>query len=204
MKYVKILGAVAAATVALMAFVGAGTASATVLCSSNTSPCAAPYGSGTRVSMSLEAGTEFRWRLGFMEFVCEQATMAGELTSPGGVGQGVTETLNNFSFGGCSGKVKTLKPGVLRFDATSGTDGIVNGTGAEIEVEQMGISCVYGWNTAKVLGPYTSTTGSSGPPTLVEEIEVTKIAGSFLCANPAHWEARFVQTTPANAWLESE
>lgn len=56
MKYLKMLGLAAVAAAALMAFVGAGTASAKegVLCSTTSNPCNSKWAAGTVIDFSLK------------------------------------------------------------------------------------------------------------------------------------------------------
>lgn len=58
MKSMKILGLCLLGALAAMAIIGAGTASATKLCSINTSPCPAgnTYGKGTAIKAQLAPG----------------------------------------------------------------------------------------------------------------------------------------------------
>src|ERR1700746_2336683 len=90
MKYVKMLGLAAVAAAALMAFVGAGTASATgVLCSTTTGnnacPAAQRWAVGTVLHMTSEETVQLKTTGGVVASTCSTATVQGTITvNPGG------------------------------------------------------------------------------------------------------------------------
>ena len=83
MRNIKILGLGLLAAMAAMAIMGAGTASATKLCSVNTSPCPAgnTYGKGTSIKTQLVAGTKSVMTSGFVTITCTESSMNGKTTS---------------------------------------------------------------------------------------------------------------------------
>src|SRR5690242_16081517 len=85
MRYLKMFGFAAVAAVVLMAFAGAGTASATVLCHSATSPCPQKWAQGTEVEFSLQPETSATWQTnqGILLNTCTNGTLKGTVSNAG-------------------------------------------------------------------------------------------------------------------------
>lgn len=83
MNYLKMLGLAAVAVAALTAFLGAGTASATVICKTEPTAGVCPegwdYSAGTKGKASLEKGTTaiLRSTAGSIEDTCTESTVEG-------------------------------------------------------------------------------------------------------------------------------
>jgi hypothetical protein len=101
MKYLKMLGVAAIAALALSAVAGAGTASATELCTVNTSPCpeASKYGTGTALEASSTNSTVTS-TLG--DVVCTGSATKLTVTGPGGPKVGVPVTVDSWTYSGCT------------------------------------------------------------------------------------------------------
>jgi len=80
MNYLKRL-AVAASVAAVFAVVGAGSASATVICKTSTSPCASPYLKGTLFKGTLTPGTTAVFKAGFATIECTEGQGSIETTT---------------------------------------------------------------------------------------------------------------------------
>jgi hypothetical protein len=210
MKYVKMLGLAAAA---VMAVVGAGTASATVLCKTNTTPCAA--------GQMYEPGQEFHavnegnltLRAGFMVITCETATLKGTQENTGGANETVFYQLDETSiseegnpqktglhYGKCSAVFKVTSAGTLTLHWITGTmNATVRSKGTSTTFEIAGTVCTYGTKGAGEetdLGTLTGSSVTNATPTIDLSVELKKEAGGFLCANPAHLEGAYSITTP--------
>jgi len=115
-----------------MAF--AGSASATTL----TSP------SGTAFTGVIEAEASFTTIHGPVDITCNRSSMAGWSQSHG---SGVTAGgyLFSLTFSECNNHVTVNSAGSLEIHGTSGGNGTVTSTGAEISVQvtSLGITCVY-------------------------------------------------------------
>jgi hypothetical protein len=146
MKYLKILGLAAVAAMALMAVAGAGTASATELCTVNTSPCpaASKYNSGTVIEASSTNAT-LTSSLG--NVVCTGSSIKGTTTSSGGSKLSVEGTMESLSFSGC-----TL---TTPFSTTKH-----NCTVTGINLHYKGVAA----KTTQPNGTLTVTSGGSGDP----------------------------------------
>jgi hypothetical protein len=105
MKYLKMLGLAAMAGMAVMAVAGAGTASATELCTVNTPenepvcPAATKYGIGTTVEASSTNST-LTSSLG--NVVCSSSSIKGKTTTAGGAKLSVEGKIEALTWGGCT------------------------------------------------------------------------------------------------------
>ena len=191
MKYLKILGLAAVAAMAVMAFVGAGTASATVVCKTTASPC------GSQAS-ELEAtltkgGTASLQAEGITLDTCTEGKVKGSITS-----QGATVTASgpvsaaNLTWGNCTQTTTTNEGGTLEVHSISGTEnGTVTAKGFVVTVNTIFGSCTYGFGTtAKDLG----TLVGGAPATLAIEASVPRISGP--CPATATWKANYTVTSP--------
>jgi hypothetical protein len=193
MKHLKILGLAIGVAAAFMAFVGAGSASAAVLCNTNSTPCGSKVTAGTEIKAQLGAGTKAVLAAGFAKIECEESTVNGKVENAGSATEEVSGPINTLTFGKCTGKVSVKKSGKLFVGYTTGTmNGPLSSEGAEVEVEQVGVNCTYGTPTKKTIGPVTG----GAPAKLAAEASLAKIAGGFLCASPATWTASYEVTSP--------
>ncbi|MDQ3724723.1 MAG: hypothetical protein M3335_02340 [Actinomycetota bacterium] len=183
MKYIKMMGLLAVAAAALMAFVG--TASATVLESSGGN-----LPSGTKVEST---GTNAVLEAGFATIECAHSEVDGKTSNAGGASETVEGSITTLSFKECNATVKVLKNGKLIVHHSSGSNGTVTSEGAEVTVAIGSTSCVYG-TTAGATSIGTLSGGS--PAKLNASASLTRISGGFLCANPAKWTATYTVTTP--------
>jgi hypothetical protein len=192
MKYVKMLGLAAVAAMALMAFLGASSASATVLCKTNTDPCGAGWIYSGPLVTSLQNGTSvLKSTGGSLEDTCTTSEVTGSVSESEASG-----TVTGLTFTGCS------KPtSVVNQDGTLTLEGnTLKATGFEVTVEAVsGVSCVYSANTGTTLGTFTG----GNPATTTINAVVNKKSGSFLCPSDSKWEGTYVVTTPASTTLHS-
>ncbi len=204
MKYLKMLGLVAIAAAALMALAGAGTASATVLCSTTTSPCpeAQKWPVKTRIEFSLASGTSLVWVNGETTLeTCKEATLKTDITNAGSATTTVTSENNALSFNQCTFANGFTKLGGLEIHNISGTsNGTVTASG---EVgwtfnNPLFGTCVYGWTTNGVVG--TITEGK--PATLDLNTGIVKLSGSAVaCPANGNLNGSLTQTGPASTTL---
>jgi len=204
MKYLKMLGLAAVAAMALMAF--AGSASATVLCKTTlTTGCAGggqDYAAGTEINATLKAGTSALLRAGFANITCTESTVAGKTENTGSGSEtvrGQIETLD-FPAASCNATVHVLKTGELEIHHNAGTDnGTLTGRGSEVTVRIGEVSCTYGTGTGTNLG----TLVGGNPAQMNISTNLPKIAGGFLCANPAEWVATYTVTNPKPLYISA-
>jgi hypothetical protein len=212
MKYLKMLGLAAVAAMALMAFVGAGTASATVLCKTQlTTGCAASgwdYPAGTTIDATLKSPTStatLETTGGTTLDTCTGSTVHGKTETTGSstttVSGKLTSELNaegdpkGLTWSGCTVPTTTLAAGSLEIHWISGTDnGTLTASGAEVTVNTGFFgACVYGTGTGKDLG----TLLGGSPATLAISTNVTLTKNeSGLCPSETKWTATYEVTTP--------
>ena len=210
MKYVKMLGLAAVAAMALMAFIGASSASATVLCSESgkTTNCASSgkdYAAATTISASLDSGTSavLKTTGGLIENTCTTSTVEGPTANTGGATETVRGTVEaaKLTFSNCSNTTDVTEGGELEIHWISGTD---NGTltAKNFAVTQIlaGITCTYTAGTGTDLG---TVTGGS-PATLDVNAVVNKSAGGFACPSTAVWVANYTVTSPSPLYVSEK
>ncbi len=204
MKYVKMLGLAAVAAMALMAFVGAGTASATVLCKTTlTTGCAAAgqdYPAGTKIHATSEGSAVLETTGGVVLDTCTGSTVKGKTSNTGGASETVSGPIEELAWGACSRTTNTLKLGSLEVHHIAGTDnGTLTATGG-IEVTILTIfgTCTFGTGANLDIGRVTG----GAPATIdTDKTVVPKIAGNAAC--PAHgvWNANFIVTEPTPLYV---
>jgi hypothetical protein len=199
MKYAKMLGLLAVAAAALMAF--AGSASATTL----TSPAGTTLGKGATIHASLKAETEAVLS-GTINVKCKKSTVAGEVKTPGSETTTVSGPLSTLTFDECNpNTASTVKLGNLEVH-TEGASSNGNGTLTASEVEATVLThtilgtthCLYtaeNLDIGKVTG---SINNGSGNATLTaSEVELGRKTTDFGCGEVAKWTATYVVSTPS-------
>jgi hypothetical protein len=199
MKCLKILGLAAVAITAMSAFVGVGSASATVLCKTAlTSGCAGSswdYAAGTTFHLSQEAGTSLLLSStsGFLEKTCIDSTTKGSTLNTGSSSETVKINVNVYAISGCTNTMETLELGELEIHWISGTDnGTVTARGFKWTTRVNGIGCVYGYGEGVDFGILTG--GSMA--TIDYHAVVPKREGSFLCASDVVLDGKYTVTSP--------
>jgi hypothetical protein len=213
MKHLKMLGLAVMAAAALMAIVGAGTASATIL----TSPAGTKYTG--EIDASLEPGTTATLQAGIATVTCSESTVKGKPYTTGSATTTPNGPITSLTFTSCGNNDVTPTSKTSNFDTDGGTiDPVVNfgkleihvigsgpnGTltseGSEVDINftAFGVTCVYGTPSVKDIGTLTGSSSTGGTATMDINAEITKISGGFACANPAKWEAKYIVTTPDN------
>jgi len=205
MKYVRILGLAAVAAAALMAFVGASTASATVLCTvegtgsptGTTCPEGKAEPGGTEIKSSLVAGTKAVLATSFKTIECKKSSVAGKTSNEGSATETVTGSITTLTFEECNCVINVLKNGSLEVHWISGThDGTVTSSGAEVTAEcetLFGkVHCIYTTNATDL-----GTLAHGNPAKLeVKEASIPRAPTNALCAEKALWTATYEVTTP--------
>lgn len=197
MRNIKILGLGLLAAMAMMAIVGAGTASATKLCSVNTSPCPAgnTYGKGTAIKAQLPAGGTSVMSSGFVTITCTSSTMSGKTTSEGGAGA-VTGEISSVTWKNCTSNLGSCTASALNTPwkvEVSGSGGSgtmsVNNPGGKFTCG--GVTCEYSASKASV-----SANGGNPATIKASGVSFSKIGGSFLCSSSASWTSTYEVTSP--------
>jgi hypothetical protein len=186
MKYAKILGLLAVAAAALMAF--AGSASATTI----TSPTGTVLGTTTPIHAVNEGG-HIKLANPVANIECS-STVEGNIATQGA---GVTAEggITTLDFTGCTNNwvVTTISPGTLIAHWTSGYNGTLTSTGAKVKAVHLGITCVYETNATDV-GPVIG--GNPATLTISTSIPINEAESSKLCGTgTAAWSGSYKTTS---------
>jgi hypothetical protein len=187
MKQRKTLGIAAMAAISLMAFLGAGSASATALCTD--AGCSVTYPEGTTVDASL-SGTAILESGSTTLDTCTGGTAKGKTGTPSETK--VPVSIETLTWTGCTNTTDTITKGSFEFEKATGDSAKVIGKGSEVTVNTLGVTCTYVTGTGTQLG--TVTGGSE--PVLNISATVAKIAGSVICPATASWTATYIFTEP--------
>jgi hypothetical protein len=203
MKYVKMLALAAVAASALMAFIGAGTASASTICSTTADPCpeVQKWPKGEILDFSLEGSallkeTSAPGGEGKTLDTCKSSTVKGEITNAGSATQNVTGKITELTWGTCTFPTKTLEPfGGLELKKVTGTSNgtvIADGeTKVTINTILFG-SCVYTVSGGETIGDVTE----GNPAVFHANAVARRTSGSAgVCPETSNWTATYVLTT---------
>jgi hypothetical protein len=208
MKYVKMLGLAAVAAAALMAFVGASTASATVLCKTaggTTCPANQAYPAGTEIHGVNEGNLVLTTGSEFTEITCKTGTVKGTTENEGSATEtvkGDSASPSDISWGECStpnGKctVTTVNAGTLEVHwIEGGNNGTVTGNGTVVTSNCSSIfgtiHCIY-----EAQNEHLGTLTGGAPATAdFESTPINIVSTSGLCPPEAKWDAKYNITSP--------
>ena len=204
MKYIKMLALAAVAVGALMAFIGAGTASATELCSTTTAAgVACPAGQKVTgplffslTGSALLKETSAPEGNGETLETCKSSNLKANITNSGSSTATVTGEITEFTWGGCTFPTTTTLKGKVEIHKIAGTS---NGTvTADTETRFTTNSfffgsCVYTVPVEKSMGDLTE----GNPAILHINAVVHKTTSSeFACPTTAIWTATYTLTEP--------
>jgi len=202
MKYVKMLGLAAVAAMALMAFVGAGTASATVLCETSEHPtnCTKPYPKGTTIDATLEESAILETLGGTVLDTCTGSTVKGKTANAGGENEPVTGNIESLTWENCSRPTTTIVNGSLQIEwIPVSNNGVVSGKESQVTIATIFGSCTYGLGAGTTLG----TLIGGAEATIKIDAVVAKIAGNISCPAEARWTAAYKVTEPKPLWVST-
>jgi hypothetical protein len=214
MKHAKMLGLLAVAALAVMAFVGVSSAAAAKVCSTTGTgaACAAGHGSEltTQALSAKQAATRgIKLTSGFITVECD-SSITGESTHTGaGVITSLTFSNCNSSLGACASagaNASKAVPYAVSTTATGGGNGEMTVTANPITGEFVcaGVTCKYTTTKAGGGNGKLAVTGSDTAPTVVaSSIGLTKEEGSSgFCSATATWEGTYNVTSPTSLWIE--
>lgn len=199
------LGLSAIAAAAVMALAGAGTASATVLCTTTTNPCNSVLPVNTVLDFSLEPGASLVWQNGGNTLeTCTGVTLKSHITNAGSSTSTVKAKNTTVDWSGCTWSNKTVALGGLEIHHIVGTHNGTLTASEDISWEFTSGSlgtCIYGWKAGADLG--TITEGK--PATLDMNTTIVRFPGSsLLCPENGTLIGSFIQTEPSNTTLAVE
>jgi hypothetical protein len=207
MKHLKSLMLAAVAAGALMAFTGAGLASATVLCSTTADPCpggqAWPNGTVVDFNVPTNGSAHLTDTNGNALVTCTSATIKGTITNTGSVTETVTGTISELFWGTCSAETKTVSSNnKMKVHKIAGTSNGTVTSDSQIEFEinltPLFGHCTYGVLTTTEVG--TITEGKGTGAVLHANAVLTRLKGPF-CPSTAYWTGTYVLTSPSSTTL---
>ena len=203
MNYVKLLALAAGTVAVLIAVAGASLASATVLCGSTTTACAAVKPAATVIDADVKGSLAFKETGGGVLTTCTSGTIKAATANVGGVNETVGAPINNLVWGAvgaaCTRGVVNVLLGSLEMHAIANTDNAtLTGIGTEITLEALGLSCTYGFGAGTHLG--TITGGKE--PAIDVNTTLAKTAGGFLCPVTVKWTAEYTVKEPKPLYFE--
>lgn len=213
MKYVKMLGVTAVAAMALMAFLGVGTASATVLCSTTPEwedicPSSWDYWAGTSVYISQESSALIETTGGTVLDTCPLATIKGKTLNSGSSTDTVRIQVDELMWERCTKTTDSIKNqdttyGYLEIHRIAGThNGTITGKNQKITINTIFGSCTYGTpETGADLGVLTQSNFFSESATVDLEAIITLIEGGKLCPKEARWTGNYAITSPQPMYI---
>jgi hypothetical protein len=211
MKHVKILGLAALAAAALAALLGAGGASATVLCSTTVEPCPAgqAWPTNTVLDFSVPSGGSIAWQdtNGNSIDGCSSSTQEWKISNAGSSTSTVTGSLSEpvsstgTAWSGCTFPTQTLSSsGKLEIHKIAGSSNgtVTSDSKVEWTINSVVVgSCVWGYEAGTSLG--TITEGK--PATLDLNAVVKRFGTNFACPSTERLVATYLLTAPSNTTL---
>ena len=208
MKYLKIFGLAAVVAAVAMALVGAGSASATALCSANEEECASPLGTGTTVKASLKAGTEAVLVTDLATVKCTTSSTSGKTTS--GAGPSVAGVIETLSFSGCkAGALNCTVGSALSLPYNASITATGGGNGKLVVSKGSGggnpgatVTCL-GLIECTFRTPSATLTVTGGNPAVAKakEVELTERTGLRCPSKEAKWTAEYAVSEPNPLWI---
>ena len=206
MRFLKTLGAAIVAAAALAAFVGAGSASATVICSTEADPCPAgqAWPNGTAIDFSIPSGSSASLTdtSGNSLDKCTTSTVEGSISNTGSSTDTVTMIILGLTWGNCTFTTKTVSTGIkFKVHKIPGTKNGTMTSDSQLEVTiNTGLfgSCIYGVATTRDLGQITF--GKSNI-SLHLNMPAKRFGSNFACPQTALWTGTYVLTTPSSTTL---
>lgn len=201
MKYMKSFCLTMVITAALMAMAGAGTASATVLCATTSTPCTARYQAATAYDAEAVGNSIFEIPGNGTELTnCKEGIMEGEFENEGGATKTTFIWLGGIAWNECSAVTETVANGELEIHHIAGTDnGTVTALRTEVTIVFAGVDCVYGVGAATDLGTLTG-----GAEALDISATLVKVKGGILCPVSATWTAQYKVKKPQPLFVEAQ
>ena len=181
MKYVKMLGLLAVAAAALMAF--AGTASATTL----TSPSGTAY---TGEIAATAGATELHGS--FVTVKCNKSSVTGSKVESHGAGVTAKGPISSLTFSECNFPVSVKKAGTLEVHATSGGNGTLTSSGAEITIETSIANCIFTTSNTDV----GTVTGGTTAVLDINSAAIPRTGHSVFCGSSGTWTGSYTVNTP--------
>jgi hypothetical protein len=204
MKNLKLLILAVAVAVAVAALPADATATGSVFCTVQESPCpeANLWAAGTTLDFSIKSGTKAKLISTEGETLdeCSGSTVKGKLEKA----EFVTGPIESLTWSGCTFATTTTKLGKLEVENIAATHNGTVKSDAEIGVTINALffgSCIYGVKAGTDLGELKE----GKPATFVANATAEKLEGSAVaCPTTAKWTAEYTLTEPGEKTLSVE
>jgi hypothetical protein len=214
MKYVKTLALAVVAAAALMAFVGASSASATVFCKTQpttgggstqgtTCPEGWAYPAGTR-NHEVNVGNVLL-KTGFKNIECEESTIKGAIKNEGSATETPNGPVETLTFGKCNCSTTVLLNGTQEFHWIPDTfNATITSNGSTVTAN---CSTIFGTVHCNYVTEHTDlgeiTGSANGSTAAVVHIhaELPRESTSGLCDEEAFWEGTYEVKEPKPVWF---
>jgi hypothetical protein len=216
MRYVKMLALAAVAVGAMMAFIGAGTASASKLCSTKVDPCPAgqSWPVNTEPLFTLLGSAALTDTAGNPIDTCTESSVKGKITNAGSSSETVTGHVSVLTFNKCTFTTTQVHLGALEIHNIAGTsNGTLTADTAGGFIPEVTIntvffgSCVYGITKGASIGDLTHGKGQvateGGEPAIFHaNATAHRLSGSNIaCPETSKWVATYQLTSQIGTTL---
>jgi hypothetical protein len=208
MKYVKTLGVAAVAAAALMAFVGASNASATVFCKTppttgggsttgTTCPEGWAYPAGTR-NHEVNVG-KVLLKTGFKNIECEGSTIRGEIQNEGSATETPKGPVEKLTFENCNCTVTVIQNGTQEFHWVPDTFNVtITSNGSQVTASCSTIfgtvHCIYVTENTD-LGEITGSESGAAAVVHIHAV-IPRQSTNGLCDEESVWEGTYKVEEP--------
>lgn len=203
MKSIKMIGLAAVAALALTATAGAGTAAATVLCKTATSPCGEIFPAATVIQdPSLTGGSAAMMKNGLVAAECNGQRFEASITNAGSSTKPVSLANGLFAVDLCAWPhtITFTSFGSSEIHFVSEGEGVVTAEGIQFTYDDLGkgFRCWYATGSSPYLGTFTAGT----EPTIQVNATFELTKGSLLqCGAKLQWTGEFQLTVPAALYI---
>jgi hypothetical protein len=203
MKSIKTLCLTAIATGLLIAIAHAGSASATVLCTTTSTPCNNAWGQNTEIESSLEPGkkSEIKDTNGNLLDQCSKSSLKITTKTTGSAVTTVEATTPTLAWSECTSPTKTVTLAILEIHHIATTDnGTLTAKSLQVTFNSVLLgSCTYGLGATFVdIGTFTGGSVPAFTPPIIDiNTVLNKEAGASSCPTTARWTAVFEVSSPS-------
>jgi hypothetical protein len=205
MNHLKRIAAVAATALASLALLGASTASATELYKNTAPNPNDTLGVGTKLQMSLQAGTSLllwdTFSTPYIVATCTSAELQGTTSLPGGESSHPAGMFSTVSLTPCFDPLTIISNGSFQIQHIAGTTNatlIVGGLKFKYKDTFMGFECTVSMN-----GPFGTLTGASSANSHAMLDVYANLEGSN-CGPSARLTGSFTVTSPTGLVFEAK
>lgn len=132
----------------------------------------------------------------FVTVECSKSEVKGKVEQHG-TGVTVKGNVSALTFSSCNYSVTVNKAGSLEVHETTGGNGTVTSSGAEISIHTSVGTCVF-TTTSTDIG---SLTGGAPAKLDIESAKIPRTGGNFLCGSSGTWTGNYTVTSPSDLYV---